>query len=179
MDNTTINLLPEQALEALNRGKLYKQKVYYLTAIGISLLIFTVLGIIVYGMYARTVQGREELLEHQNHRLEDLNPIWNNIIRLSQNQLLFSGVAENVEQVRTVLAAVLDGLDTLTLTSFLNASPGNYSMELVSPSKEESKRFDEYLRTALPLAETQQIETIQEYDDRVFFRITIQFPEAE
>lgn len=176
MEQTAINLLPEQALEALHHDKLYKQKVYYLVAIGITLFILTVLGIFVYFMYAQTVEGREELLNHQNNRLEELNPLWNDIIRLNQNKLLFPGVAENTIQIRTVLTAVLEGLDTLTLTSFTNEVPGTYSIELVSPSKEESKRFDRYLRDTLREAEMQQIETIREVDDEIFFRITVQMP---
>lgn len=179
MVNTAINLLPEQALEALHHDKLYKQKVYYLSAIGITLLILTVLGVFVYVMYAQTVKDREELLTRQSHRLEDLNPLWNDIIRLNQNRQLFLGVSENTEQIRTVLAVVLEGLGTLTMANFENDAQGKYSMELTAASKEESKRFVDYLRDALPDAKIQQIDTIRETDDEVFFVITLQFSAAK
>lgn len=179
MESTEINLLPEQALEALQHDKLHKQKMYYLLAVGITLVILTLLGIVVYTMFVKTIEGREELLQDQSNRLEDLNPLWNDIIRLNQNKLLFPGVVENTEQIRTVFEAVLEGLNTLTLVEFINSEPASYSIELISPSKEESKRFDEYLRNEFPNAETQKIETIMESDDEVFFRITLTFSAAK
>lgn len=170
-----INLLPEQAIEALQHDKLRKQKLYYLIAIVVSLLVVTMLSVFVYHAYVQTVEAEQELLAEQEARLENLNPLWNEIIQLNTGVQMIPPARAQITQLRKTLEVVTTGLEGLTLLQFNYPGEGIYELDIQALNKEESKRYVQYLQESLPTARVAQVESIRELNEIIYFTVRIEY----
>jgi Tfp pilus assembly protein PilN len=174
MINDDINLLPDKVIESLHQGKKKREQLYFLLAIGISLLVLTGLagGTLLLLRHATT--QAHALQEDQVARLERLNSFWNEVLILSRSSTFIEPVQANDEELRKTWEGVTENLQGVTLVSFARQSQHLYRVEAEATDAQESTRFLQDLRQAIPAQI--DLDTIRQIEDRVFFTYLIEYP---
>lgn len=173
MINADINLLPDKIIESLHRGKFDKERWYFLIAIALTLVITTgVLGGVLFFMNRATTES-EALLANQLERMDTLNSFWSEIMVLSQSSEYVMPMQADLDEIRTTWDGVQEHLQGVTLVSFARIDAHTYRIEAQAANAQESTRFLQDLRQALPA--TIELDTIQQAEDEVLFSYHIQY----
>lgn len=174
MIKSDINLLPEQAIEHLHQDKHSKEKLYFILAIGISLIVVTIVFGVTTILYWKSVRDALSLLSDQEQKLEELNPLWNETIKLQGSKELIRPIRDDNQRLFEAWEAVTFNLQSLRLVGFNRVETQMYKIDVEGVTAEESSLYLSLLKDSLQEAQV-SLQSIQQKEDVVIFTIIIDF----
>lgn len=170
-----LNLLPDEVIQEFHHTEIDRQKKYYLSAIALTLCVFTFLGVSIRFFYAHALKEAEELLLYSDQRLEQLNPVWDDVLALNSAVDQIAPIRDDGERLLGLFDILGNSFGTVRVLGIKRKDASNYTLTMQSTNVEDSSLFVAELQKLLIPDAVVQLETIQEREDEVRFTVSVSY----